>query len=209
MKKIYEALFNFQQEVPPIRKNSKGYGYHYADLDHILNICRPIMKKYTLGYTQTMEGRSLITTLFHVESGEEIKSSLKIPEGVSLKGMNEFQVLGSGITYIRRYCLAAILGISTEDDIDGAAKEPDQKPLPDKKPLPSRQPAKEPAKQPAKKAEKENQKLALLDKAQNPTEQYREILKYHNEKPLTLAKMKAKYEVTLVDQAILAKMGIK
>jgi len=37
--------------------------------------------------------------------------------------MNDFQVLGSAITYIRRYALSSILGIITDKDNDGAGKQ--------------------------------------------------------------------------------------
>ena len=37
--------------------------------------------------------------------------------------MNEFQVLGSGITYLRRYALSSILGIVTDKDTDAAGEQ--------------------------------------------------------------------------------------
>jgi len=47
-------------------------------------------------------------------------SSLRIPQGVQLKGMNDFQVLGSAITYARRYSLSMMLGIVTDEDNDAS-----------------------------------------------------------------------------------------
>lgn len=37
--------------------------------------------------------------------------------------MNEFQVLGSAITYIRRYALSSILGIVTDKDTDASGDQ--------------------------------------------------------------------------------------
>ena len=39
------------------------------------------------------------------------------------KGMNEFQVLGSAVTYIRRYALSSMLGIVTDKDTDAAGEQ--------------------------------------------------------------------------------------
>jgi hypothetical protein len=61
--------------------------------------------------------------LFHSESGEQIDSQTNIPQGVQLKGMNDFQVLGSAITYLRRYALSSILGIVTDKDVDAAGEQ--------------------------------------------------------------------------------------
>ena len=38
--------------------------------------------------------------------------------------MNEFQVLGSAITYIRRYALSSMLGLVTDKDTTAAKEEP-------------------------------------------------------------------------------------
>jgi hypothetical protein len=46
-----------------------------------------------------------------------------VPQGVSLKGMNEFQVAGSSITYFRRYALSAMLGIVTDKDTDAQGEQ--------------------------------------------------------------------------------------
>jgi len=51
------------------------------------------------------------------------ESKANIPQGVQLKGMNDFQVLGSAITYIRRYALSSALGLVTDKDIDAAGEQ--------------------------------------------------------------------------------------
>ena len=123
MKHLFKALADFQQEVPVIHKGTKGYGYSYADLPTIFDVINPLLKNNGLGFTQLIEGTSIKTILFHVESGETIESITAIPQNVSLKGMNEFQVLGSAITYIRRYALSSALGLVTDKDTDAGGQQ--------------------------------------------------------------------------------------
>ena len=129
MKNLYKALADFQQEVPVILKDTSGYGYKYADLPAIFEVINPLLKKHGLGFYQTVDSLVNVdidvieTVLFHIESGEQIKSSTRIPKGVSLKGMNDFQVLGSAITYIRRYALSSMLGIVTDKDTDASGEQ--------------------------------------------------------------------------------------
>lgn len=120
MKNLYKALAAFQQEVPTIHEGTKGYGYTYANLNTIFNVINPLMAKHGLGFTQAVEGTCLRTVVFHCESGEDMAHEALIPNDVTLKGMNAFQVLGSAITYMRRYQLSAMLGLVTDKDTDAA-----------------------------------------------------------------------------------------
>ena len=123
MKNLFKSMAAFQQECPTIHKGTQGYGYSYADLPAIFKIINPLMKKHGLGFTQELDLDTLTTTIFHIESGEHRSSSCAIPQGVHLKGMNEFQVLGSAITYIRRYALSSALGIVTDKDTDASGQQ--------------------------------------------------------------------------------------
>ena len=96
---IFKAISEFQQEVPVIHKDTQGFGYTYADLPKIFEVINPLLKKHGLGFTQPLEGKSIRTIIFHIESGETLESVIDIPQEVDLKGMNDFQVLGSAITY--------------------------------------------------------------------------------------------------------------
>lgn len=129
MKELYKALAAFQQEVPNIYKNAKGYSYKFADLGEINDIIKPVLAKHGLGYVQPINGLTIKTIVFHVESGESIESSADIPQGVQLKGMNDFQVLGSAITYLRRYSLSSMLGLITDEDADAAGEQVKENPL--------------------------------------------------------------------------------
>lgn len=124
---LYKAIANFQQEVPVILKEISGYGYQYADLPAIFAVINPLMKKYKLGFYQAVNGTGdkswIYTVVFHTETGDKIESSIHIPQGVSLKGMNDFQVLGSAITYLRRYALSSLLGLVTDKDTDASGEQ--------------------------------------------------------------------------------------
>lgn len=131
MKHLFKALAEFQQEVPTIHKGTKGYGYSYADLPTIFEKINPLLKKHGLGFTQLIHGSDLVTIVFHVESGETLEAKTTIPQ-VQLKGMNDFQSFGSGVTYYRRYALSSALGLVTDVDNDGAGE---QVPKPQKRKL--------------------------------------------------------------------------
>lgn len=134
MKNLFKSLAAFQQECPAIHKGTSGYGYTYADLPAILEIINPLLAKHKLGFTQLVEGESIKTIVFHTESGEMLETTTAIPQGVTLKGMNEYQIAGSAITYFRRYALSAILGIVTDKDNDAAGEQVTQTKAPAKRP---------------------------------------------------------------------------
>ena len=123
MKHLFKSLAEFQQEVPTIHKATQGFGYTYADLPKIFEVINPLLKKHGLGFTQLIHGTDLITIIFHVESGETLESKTSVPQNVSLKGMNDFQVLGSAITYLRRYALSSALGLVTDKDTDAGGEQ--------------------------------------------------------------------------------------
>ena len=126
MKHLLKSLASFQQEVKVIHKGTQGYGYSYADLPKIFEEINPLLQKHGLAFTQLINSQDglnyLKTILFHVESGESIDSNTLIPY-VQLKGMNDFQSFGSGVTYFRRYCLSTILGIVTDKDTDASGEQ--------------------------------------------------------------------------------------
>ncbi len=121
-KEILKAIANFQQEVPVIHKGTPGYGYTYADLPAIFETINPLLKKHGLGFYQAVNETQIKTVVFHTETGESIESNTNIPQDVELAKMNKFQVLGSAITYIRRYALSSLLGLVTDKDTDASGE---------------------------------------------------------------------------------------
>ncbi len=127
MTKLYTALIKVQTELKNPDKNREGYGYKYADLASIINDTKVILKKHDLGVSQLVRSKGEMvgveTVLFHV-SGEEIRSKIYLPI-TTQKNLSHAQAAGSTITYLRRYCLSAILGIAADEDTD--AKEDTRK----------------------------------------------------------------------------------
>jgi len=89
----------------------------YAPLDAIVESTRPVLAKHGLAIQQQplfMEGTAGVETTILHKSGHSTTSTLLLP----LKDQSP-QGVGSAITYARRYALAAVLGLATEEDDDG------------------------------------------------------------------------------------------
>ena len=128
IKNIAVALGQFQSKCPTINKNTKGYGYKYADLPYIIKTITPILKDCNLSFTQLVGGDngnvSVTTVLIHSESGEYFETTISADVASNKGSMSLIQAVGSVITYLRRYSLSAILGIVTDEDIDGHVATP-------------------------------------------------------------------------------------
>lgn len=120
--KLYKAIADFQQECPVIHKGTTGHNYTYADLPAIFKVIMPLLRKHKLGFIQPLQDDKLQTIVFHTETSETITSEVTIPQ-IVLRGMNEYQSLGSGITYYRRYALASFFGLVTDKDTDAAGEK--------------------------------------------------------------------------------------
>ena len=119
---LLQSLVEAQAEFETLPKDKAGYGYNYTDLDTVISYIRPILKKHGLGFIQmlsTLEGNqpAITTRLIH-SSGEWIEDTTPLPPVQLAKG-NAAQNLGAAITYMKRYTLCAMLGISSDEDVDG------------------------------------------------------------------------------------------
>lgn len=128
--KILVKLANLKQEIIDeninIPKSKKAYGYDYSPLDTILPIIEPLMIKHGMFYyhTTTCENGTILlnTRIYETDGGEGyITSSTPIDSTVKLAKMNEFMVIGSAMTYFRRYHLVVMLGLLTDEDTDAGA----------------------------------------------------------------------------------------
>ena len=120
------ALAKAQGSLNAALKDSKNphLKNKYADLASIWNAAREPLAENELAVIQTTDASDngpqyLVTTLAH-SSGEWIKGYLRIGTEGANKGVNLNQALGSSISYMRRYALAAIVGVIQDDD-DGNA----------------------------------------------------------------------------------------
>lgn len=120
------ALCKCQAEMSFAVKDSTNPAFrsNYASLSAVWDAIREPMTKNGLSISQTIqiiEGKTtLVTILMHI-SGQWIKSLLPIKTD-----KDTCQGWGSGITYARRYSLAAIIGCVQDDD-DGNDAEPKEK----------------------------------------------------------------------------------
>lgn len=117
---IAKALALAQAEMRGALKDSENphLKSKYADLASVWDACREPLTKNGLSVVQStrMEGSAVVvvTVLLHT-SGEYISGEISLPPVKS-----DPQGHGSAITYARRYALAAMVGVSPEDD-DGHA----------------------------------------------------------------------------------------
>lgn len=132
---LLAALEAVQSELPTMPKNTTAYGYKYADLDTITQTIKPILHKHGIAYLQSISGSSqeqmtLTTRVFNTK-GQYIEDTAALPVIISTKN-NAAQTLGMSITYMRRYALCAMLGITSDEDVDANAegKSQPKKPKP-------------------------------------------------------------------------------
>ena len=119
--KLAAALAKAQAEMKGAEKKSVNpfFNSGYADLHTVIEASFPHLTKYGLSIIQgndSKPGEFFVTTMLLHESGQWIRSKLKMPiEKVTA------QSIGSTITYGRRYGLSAITGIAQYDDDGNAA----------------------------------------------------------------------------------------
>lgn len=122
VKELFTALSKLQGELELVSKARQGHGYKYADLAECINTAKPFLLKHGLAVTQMLgsneQGKQTMITMLTHESGQYISSEFVMVEAVLSggSGKNPAQVLGSAITYQRRYAFAAIIGLAQEDD---------------------------------------------------------------------------------------------
>jgi hypothetical protein len=116
------ALAKAQSQISGALKDAANpfFKSKYADLESVWQACRKPLTDNGLSVTQTSRytehGLLLVTTLLH-SSGEWISGEMP----VLMKDQSP-QAQGSGLTYARRYALAALVGIYQTDD-DGEAAQ--------------------------------------------------------------------------------------
>lgn len=122
IKELATALAKAQAAIQPAIKTSENPHFRskYADLSSIWEACRAPLTSNGLSVMQMPvdggDGRVALTTILLHISGEYISST------VSTKlQKDDAQGVGSALTYLRRYALAAAIGIVADDDDDGNA----------------------------------------------------------------------------------------
>ncbi len=116
---IAKALDTFHTHINSIPKNATNpfFNSAYCPLPTILKAIKEPLHKSGLSFTQFPTGTNgLVTMLMHGESGEYMQSDYFMNPT-----KNDPQAQGSVISYMRRYALAAVLGLNLDGDDDANA----------------------------------------------------------------------------------------
>lgn len=116
---LTKALLVFNVKVDTIKKDAKNpfFKSTYASLTNIIDSIKEPMIESGLVLVQFPSGmHQLITRLIHADSGEFMESTYEM---TPVK--NDPQGIGSVLTYMRRYAIAAILNLSIDEDDDANA----------------------------------------------------------------------------------------
>ena len=124
---LAKALSIVQGKLTYAKKDSKNpfFKSNYADLESVWDACRDLLSNNGLAvsqfpglYSDLDKSMSLVTILTH-ESGEWISQEMSVPVSKV-----DPQGAGSALTYMRRYALAAVVGVVQADDDGQAASSP-------------------------------------------------------------------------------------
>tara|TARA_R110002073_G_scaffold294728_1_gene460544 strand:+ start:157 stop:891 length:735 start_codon:yes stop_codon:yes gene_type:complete len=131
----------------------------YADLTSVVGAAQPELGNNGLALMQTAEtgedGQTYLATTLAHKSGQWLRGRMRVEVQAS-KGLNSAQALGLALTYCRRYSIAAMVCVCTEDDdghgagvaSDGQAANtsgfPQSKPQPQPPPKAQKSPAPKP-----------------------------------------------------------------
>jgi len=145
------ALSKAQGEMKPSSKSGTNpfFKHSYATFDDVLESVKKPLADNGLAFMQMIDknedGQILISLLMH-GSGQWISSTTAL-NVFAEKGTNALQDIGKAITYMKRYALSAMLGVSSDEDDDGdsakgkvaqkPAPKPAQKPVVKQAPKPA------------------------------------------------------------------------
>ena len=128
------ALSKAQSQMSLAQKTAENphLRNRYADLASVWDACRDALTKNELSLaqlpsTEFVDGQLIVTlnsVLMH-SSGEYVTSCMSATAAGN-RGVNDLQAMGSVITYLRRYALSSMVGVSTGDDDDGASVSQEQ-----------------------------------------------------------------------------------
>jgi len=135
----HSAMADFQADVPEVvkskiakvrTKSGAEYSYQYAPLQDLISAVRPALAKHGLSVvfeTNVTKDHVLARCLVGHADGHVQSCEFVIP--IDLQShMNAAQQVASACTYARRYAYMSALGLSPEDDDDGAAATPTREP---------------------------------------------------------------------------------
>lgn len=123
MKNLAKSLSKFHDLMGGLEKDAKNpfFKSSYVTLDNILTSIKQPLKEAGLVFVQMTSNLktsgdsnpALKTIIIDIESGEKIEDITPL-----IMTKQDPQAQGSAITYMRRYALVSMLGLSTDTDDD-------------------------------------------------------------------------------------------
>jgi hypothetical protein len=117
------ALAKVQAELPTLERDrtvtvetKKGddYTYSYVTLAKLSGVVLPLLAKHGLSFTAMpglgSDGKMAVRYSLMHETGESLSGEFPV------SGEGGIQMIGGRISYIRRYCLAAVVGVAADED---------------------------------------------------------------------------------------------
>lgn len=125
------ALAKVQAELPTLerdrtvevqQKNGGAYSYSYVTLGNLTEKVLPLLSKHGLAFTafpaaSTGDGKMCLRYHLLHTSGEQLTGEFP------MSGEGGIQIIGGRITYARRYCLAAVIGVAADEDDESRLHE--------------------------------------------------------------------------------------
>ena len=115
----------YNSKVKVSLKSGGSYSFEYTDLTGIFEAVKAVFKEHGLSimqdsYTENIDGKNYacVETMILHSSGEWVKN-----RPLKFLASNQMQDFGGQITYMKRYSLSSMLGLSTDkdDDANGAS----------------------------------------------------------------------------------------
>lgn len=121
MSSFVERLILAQQSVGTVKRDQTNprFGSKYASLDAIIEAVRPALAAQGLLLTQHVEDGHVSTRISGSQAGEQLYSSVPV-----CAPLDDPQRFGAALTYARRYGIATLLALATDDDQDGNDAQP-------------------------------------------------------------------------------------
>jgi hypothetical protein len=119
---LAKALSAFQGEMHTVKMdaNNPFFKSKYASLNNLVDASKTVLAKNGLAVSQHPDGRYGLTSILLHSSGQWLSSTMSFPEELEVqRGMSFAQFAGSVISYQRRYAYASILGLVSDEDVDG------------------------------------------------------------------------------------------
>lgn len=114
--KVQAALPKVERDrTVEVRQKSGGtYSYSYATLPNLTHIVLPLLAEHGLAFAAlpgtSADGKMCLHYRLMHDSGEMLAGEFP------LSGEGGIQMIGGRITYARRYCLAAVVGVAADED---------------------------------------------------------------------------------------------